>query len=49
MLAQEELPPYDLSFRLNDTLLSAIRPDDSRGYGEPRDAFQSLVAKAETT
>lgn len=48
MLAREELSPHDLAGFLNDTLLSAIRPDDSRGYGKPRDAFRALVAKAKT-
>jgi len=46
MLAQEELSPYELAVRLNDTLLSAIRRNDVQRYGIPRDAFRALVATA---
>jgi len=46
LLADEETSPFDLGFRLNDLLLSAIASDQSRGYGKPRDAFQSLIAES---
>jgi len=46
LLADEETTPFDLGFRLNDLLLSAIASDQSRGYGKPRDAFQALIAES---
>jgi len=46
LLADEETSPFDLGFRLNDLLLSAIASDQSRGYGKPRDAFQALIAES---
>ena len=44
LLADEETSPFDLGFRLNDMLLSAISTDESRDYGKPRDAFRALIA-----
>ena len=46
LLAAEETSPFDLGFRLNDLLLSAIASDQSRGYGKPRDAFHALIAES---
>ena len=46
LLADEETSPFDLGFRLNDLLLSAIASDQSRGYGKPRDAFHALIAES---
>ena len=46
LLADEETSLFDLGFRLNDLLLSAIASDQSRGYGKPRDAFQALIAES---
>jgi hypothetical protein len=46
LLADEETSPFDLGFRLNDLLLSAIASDQSRGYGKPRDVFQALIAES---
>ena len=45
-LADEETSPFDLGFRLNDLLLSALASDQSSGYGKPRDAFQALLAES---
>lgn len=45
-LADEETSPFDLGFRLNDTLLSAAVSEDHRDYGKPRDAFRALVAES---
>lgn len=44
-LADEETSPFDLGFRLNDTLLSAAVSGHHRDYGKPRDAFQALIAE----
>ena len=46
ILADEEISPFGLGFRLNDLLLSAVGSDASRNYDKPRDAFQALVAKS---
>ena len=46
LLADEETSPFDLGFRLNDFLLSALASDQSRGYGKPRDAFRALIAES---
>ncbi len=43
MLVEDELSPYDVGFRLNDLLLSAIAPSISDKYGKPREAFKALV------
>jgi hypothetical protein len=44
-LADEETSPFDLGFRLNDTLLSVAVSGHHRDYGKPRDAFQALIAE----
>ena len=46
VLADDEVSPFDLGTRLNDVLLSAIGPDQSRPYGKPRDAFRALIAES---
>ena len=46
LLADEETSPFDLGFRLNDFLLSALASDQSPGYGKPRDAFRALIAES---
>lgn len=43
MLAEGELSPYDVGFKLNDFLLSAIAPDKAAKYGRPREAFKMLA------
>jgi len=48
-LDEEDLSPHDLGFRLNDTLLSALATDKSRGYGKPTDAFRLLAGSREST
>jgi hypothetical protein len=37
-----ELSPYDIGFKLNDVLLSAVARDQSEGYGTPREAFKRM-------
>ena len=46
VLADDEVSPFDLGFRLNDLLLSASSTDESRPYGTPRDAFRALIAES---
>ena len=41
-LTNEEISPHDVSFRLNDVLLSAIAPTKSDVYGKPREAFKAM-------
>jgi len=43
MLAEGELSPFDVGFRLNDFLLSAIAPDKAAKYGKPNEAFKTLA------
>jgi hypothetical protein len=47
LLARDEVSPFDLGFRLNDLLLSAIATADRPHYGKPREAFRALVAESE--
>jgi hypothetical protein len=42
-LKDEELSPFDLGFKLNDVLLSAIAPNEKSNYGKPREAFKVLA------
>ena len=46
-LAEGDLSPHDLGFRLNDTLLSALARSGSFPYGRPREAFKALVGGIE--
>jgi hypothetical protein len=46
LLADEETSPFDLGFRLNDTLLSAVESAEQLDYGKPRAAFRALVARS---
>ncbi|MCC7350870.1 MAG: hypothetical protein IT446_09895 [Phycisphaerales bacterium] len=41
-LATGEISPFDVGFKLNKTLLSAIRSSATQGYSTPRDAFTRL-------
>lgn len=45
-LAQGDISPFDVGFRLNDILLSALARSGSP-YGKPRDAFKALVSGVE--
>lgn len=42
-LEEGELSPFDLGFRLNDILLSALAPSKKDGYGKPNEAFKALA------
>jgi hypothetical protein len=46
-LAGGDVSPFDVGFRLNDILLSALGGGDSSLYGKPRDAFKALVSGVE--
>ena len=47
-LAEGELSPHDVGFKLNDILLSAIAPNKTDKYGKPKEAFQQMVSRAES-
>jgi hypothetical protein len=47
LLAEGDISPFDVGFRLNDNLLSAIALGGSP-YGKPREAFKALVGNGET-
>jgi hypothetical protein len=47
MLVENDLSPFKVGFRLNDTLLSAIAPSKSDKYGKPREAFKALASRIE--
>jgi len=42
-LEDSELSPYDVGFKLNDVLLSAIAPSKAQKYGKPRETFKNLL------
>lgn len=43
LLAGEDLSPFDVSLRLNDTLLSGLGGSDDQPYGKPRAAVRALL------
>ncbi len=43
-LMDGELSPYDVGFKLNDMILSAIASNKAERYGKPREAFKTLVS-----
>jgi hypothetical protein len=46
LLADDEVSPFELGFRLNDCFLSAIATEESRHYGKPREASRAWVAES---
>lgn len=42
-LVEGELAPFDIGFRLNDILLSAIARNKAEAYRTPKDAFKTLL------
>ena len=42
LLVEGESSPFDVGFRLNDVLLSAIAPSKAEKYGKPREALKSM-------
>jgi len=41
-LAEDDVSPHDVGFRLNDTLLSALATEGLHGYGKPKEAFKLM-------
>lgn len=48
LLLEGELSPFDVGFRLNDVLLSAIAAGGTEKYGKPREAFMSMASGIES-
>ena len=46
-LAEDDIAPHEVGFRLNDILLSALGRSKSEGYGKPKEAFKSLMENLE--
>ena len=44
LLAEGELSPFDVGFRLNDFLLSASAASKTEKYGKPREAFKAMAS-----
>ena len=42
-LEDGETSPYQVGFKLNDVLLSALAPSKKDGYGKPKEAFKALA------
>lgn len=40
---EDGISPYEVGFRLNTVLLSAIAPDKKAKYGVPREAFKKII------
>jgi len=48
-LADGDLSPFDVGFKLNDFLLSALATEGSGGYGKPREAFKLMAGRCESS
>ena len=46
-LAEGDIAPHEVGFRLNDILLSALGRRKTDGYGKPKEAFKSLMENLE--
>ncbi len=42
-LAEDDIAPHEVGFRLNDILLSALGHRKTDSYGKPKEAFKSLM------
>jgi hypothetical protein len=42
-LQSDEMSPYEVGFKLNDVLLSALAACKERSYGKPKEAFKALA------
>ena len=47
-LAEGDQSPFEVGFRLNDLLLSALGEGDASWYGKPREAFKALAGGIES-
>jgi hypothetical protein len=43
LLETGEISPYEVGFKLNDVLLSALAAGKNRSYGKPNEAFKALT------
>jgi len=43
VLADGDVSPHEVGFKINEVLLSALASEGFGGYGQPRDAFLKLV------
>ncbi len=48
LLVEGELSPFDVGFRLNDILLSAIAASRTAKFGKPREAFKMMAGLLES-
>jgi len=48
LLTEGTLSPFDVGFRLNDVLLSAIASSPTEKYGKPREAFMAMAGILES-
>jgi hypothetical protein len=46
-LAEDDIAPHEVGFRLNDILLSALGHRKADGYGKPKEAFKLLMENLE--
>jgi hypothetical protein len=47
-LTESELSPFDVGFKLNEVLLSALAENESSSYGKPQEAFRTLACEHES-
>ena len=43
VLAEGDVSPHEVGFKINDVLLSALASEGFGGYGKPREAFKKLA------
>ena len=47
-LAEDDMSPHEVGFKLNGILLSTLKNAEGRKYAEPRDAFKRLMGDQST-
>ena len=47
-LAESDITPFEVGFRLNDILLSALARSESFPYGKPRESFKAMMKGVES-
>lgn len=45
VLADGDVSPHEVGFKINDVLLSALASEGFGGYGQPREAFKKLATQ----
>jgi len=48
-LTPGDISPFDVGFRLNDLLMSAVAPSKKEGYGKPNEAFRAMLGSQPVT